>query len=290
MVSISGLTKIAGGFISKNAPIILTVGGCVGMVATVVSAVIETPKAYGVLYDAENNEIIDPAPKKEDPFMNKVYYIWDVTKIVFPVVWPTILLGCASIGCVISAHYISNKRFRVMAETAQISAGLVKHYQNQLISEVGKQGEEQFRKKVLNSVSGNKAKKEIVDKKENYTVNEKEFVNTGFGSDLFLDENTGQVLVSSMSHMQDVANYFYKRTDHGVNVDDIIYWNDILDEFGERSIKFGGEYIGIDVGRDVNIHIDKNRTAMVNGRPAYILTYDVDILTDSHGNYFSALE
>lgn len=81
-------------FIKRNTPTVLTCLGAVGVVATTVMAVKETPKVLLLLEDSK---------EKKGEELTK----WEKVKIAGPVYMPSIITGAATIACIFGANIIN---------------------------------------------------------------------------------------------------------------------------------------------------------------------------------------
>ncbi|MBR5780386.1 MAG: hypothetical protein IKY27_00185 [Bacteroidales bacterium] len=83
-------------FFKRNGSTILTVLGGIGVVATSVMAVKDTPKAL---------RLLDEAKKKKGDDLTK----FEMVKVAGPVYIPTVLVGVSTLGCVFGANALNKK-------------------------------------------------------------------------------------------------------------------------------------------------------------------------------------
>lgn len=106
-------------FIFKNKATLLAIVGSIGVIVTAVSAVKATPKAIDILGRAEY-ENKEKLSKKEI-----------VAKTV-PVYIPTILIGTATIACIIGADILSKNQQKCIASAYILAENAYKDYKNKV--------------------------------------------------------------------------------------------------------------------------------------------------------------
>lgn len=116
--------KIAGGYISENAPTILTVLGIGGMTTAVVMATKEPTKVEEELYELEREE--KDADVEKHAIMPRV-------KIYAKHYWPTALVVITSAGCLIFANSINLKRNAALLAACQLSTMNVKDLKEKIV-------------------------------------------------------------------------------------------------------------------------------------------------------------
>ncbi len=119
------------GVVQKNSPAILTGLGVAGLISTTVMAVQATPKALCILEEdhLERNGTLGltdvKATKKE------------IIKLTWKCYIPTMIMGGFTIGCIISANNINNKRNAALASLYSLTEKSLKQYQEKVVETIG---------------------------------------------------------------------------------------------------------------------------------------------------------
>lgn len=165
----------------KKAPTILTVVGAVGMVATVVLAVSETPKALEVIENAKKNQ--------EEP-MTK----FDMVKATAPIYIPAALTGAATLGCFFGANVLSAKQIESLNGALLSAVTYHQAYREKCIDIAGSEVDEQIRT-------------ELARKFPNVHVNNLDIPDQKC---IWLDEDTGETIEAYEREIMD-AEYHINR-------------------------------------------------------------------------------
>ena len=119
-------------FIKRNAPTILTCLGAVGVVATTVMAVKETPKALSLLKDAKEE-------KGEE--LTK----FEKFKIAGPVYIPSAITGVATIACIVGSNMISKNQQAALMSAYALLDNSYKEYRKKTDELYGEEAGKQIR-------------------------------------------------------------------------------------------------------------------------------------------------
>lgn len=119
-------------FIKRNAPTILTCLGAVGVVATTVMAVKETPKVLTLLEDAKEK-------KGED--LTKL----EKFKIAGPVYVPSVITGVATIACIFGSNVISKNQQATLMSAYALLDNSYKEYKKKTDELYGEDAGRQIR-------------------------------------------------------------------------------------------------------------------------------------------------
>ena len=128
-INFKALGKNISLFARKHSPEILTGLGVIGMIATTVTAVSATPKALELI---EEN-------KDEDGHISKK----DVVKVTWKQYVPSVLIGTASIACIVGSNKISIHRSALLAAACSISEEKLKEYKNKVVDVFGEKKEKE---------------------------------------------------------------------------------------------------------------------------------------------------
>lgn len=166
-------------FLNRNASTILTCLGGVGVVATAVLAVKETPKALKVLERAEEE-------KGEE--LTKM----EIIKVAGPVYIPSVLVGVSTIACIFGSNMLNKRTQASLMSAYALLDNSYKEYRNK----VGELYGEDANEKITEELAKDKYKEDEIpvsdDKK------------------LFYDEFSGRMFESTINEVQN-AEYQINR-------------------------------------------------------------------------------
>lgn len=296
----TGITRVAGLKIKKYSPEILLGVGIVGGVASAVMACKATLKVNEVLDEAKGNlERIHEATKKGVTQAGEYYTEEDAKKdttlayiqsaVKFGKLYaPAVMLGTASVCCVLASNNIMRKRNLALAAAYMAEHTALKDYRQRVLERFGKDVERELRY----NIKAQEVEETVVDEKGNESV-VKKVVDV-------VDPNT----ISEFARVYDCGNigwtkdaeankYFLLQTQNHFNdllrIKKIIFLNDVYDALGFPRTKLGQSwgwayrpndpnYMGdnfIDFGI-FDIH-DPNKVAFVNGlERSILLDFNVD--------------
>lgn len=119
-------------FIKRNASTILTCIGAVGVVATAVMAVKETPKAMSLLDDAMEEK-------------GEALTTWEKVRIAGPVYAPAVITGAATIACIFGSNVLSKHQQATLMGAYALLDNSYKEYKNKVEELYGEEAGEQIR-------------------------------------------------------------------------------------------------------------------------------------------------
>lgn len=226
----------------KHAPTILTGIGVAGMVATVVTAVKVTPKAYSLLKEAEK--------EKEESLT-----VIETVKTTWKCYIPVALSGAASIFCVITANRIQTKRNAALNAACALAMSSAKDYREKVIETIGEKKETAIRDEI--------AKDKI---KENPASNAKVF-STGKGETLCYDALSGRYFKSDINELKRVLNdtNFVLLNETEVTLNEIYY------SIGLDGIKLG-ENLGWNIYKGM-IEMRFSTQMSDDGKPCIVMDF-----------------
>ena len=246
----------AGAFGKKNLPTILTCVGCVGFVATVYEASKATPGYMRVREEYERRKNED---HEEIKFSEKAIDAVDAY-------WKAAVLGVASMGCFVMANKINLER--IAALTAGYS--LIERKHREYVDKA-------------QEILGAKEKKipEAIAVDKISTINTSalgnRIVNTGMGSTLLMDANTGHLFYSDINYIRSAVNTLndnlLKQVKSAPFADDRIC---ITDKEFYDAIKLPMEShvwdnLGVEYGRDGLFEVDLDTTTLTEDKVPCIL-------------------
>jgi len=239
--------KSASQVFRRNSPTILTGLGVAGLVSTTVMAVRATPKALQIL-ELAREEKKRPLTKME------------VVKTAYPYYIPPIILGGATIGCIIGANSINLKRNAALASAYSITEATLKDYKAKV-------------QKTLGEKETQKIKDELAkDKIEGDPLDQHHVFMTGHGDTLCYDAYTGRYFKSDKEQIKRAEN----QLNRNLLVDDFVSLNEVYDYLGLEGVKLGDD-IGWQVAQDnyaIITFIFSSHLAS-NGVPCMVIDFEI---------------
>ena len=132
MSTVTDIAKQVGSAVAKNSPTILTAVGVAGVASTAVLAVKATPEALNLIEVEEINREGTVGP--EDPI---VLSKKDIVKLTWRCYIPSILMGGATIACIISATTIGARRNAALLSVYTLADKALTEYQEKVIETIG---------------------------------------------------------------------------------------------------------------------------------------------------------
>lgn len=260
----TGLSKLGGGIL-RNSPTILTTLGAVGVAGTSIKAVTATPRALVLLEKARVSEMSKTTPLisywpetsfKKGPLTTLAY----INAIYKPYL-PAILLGVASIGCIVGSHRISLKRQAVLFSAYQIATTKAEEYQEKVIELFGKTKEKSIHDAIAKDhVEANPS--------ENTQV-----IFTGEGEHMMYDEHSGRYFKSDIQKVRAAVN----NINQNLNENRFVCVNDFYNDIGLPAIGLGSDLGWNSEKSPINTYFSSQVTD--SGAPC--LTIDFNVAPDS---------
>lgn len=235
-------------FVDKNSPVILTSLGVVGVISTAVSAIHATPKALQIL--EKSGDIREFKTWEKD---KKLEFVKDISKTYAP----TIIMGGATILCIVGANRIASKRTVALASLYSIAEKNLDRYKikaNEIIGEKKMQ-------KVRDAVE--------VEKTEAFPVEQEVIFATGKGNNLCFETFTGRYFRSDIEQIRKTINDMNFELLNNM----CLSLNSFYAELGLPRIDIGDE-----VGWTADNIIDASFTCKLaeTGEPCLIMTLNVE--------------
>ena len=202
------LCSNAGQYLRRNSSTILTVVGAIGVGATAVAAVKDTPKAL---------RLLESAKEEKGEELTKL----ETIKIAGPVYIPSIILGVSTIACIVGANVLNKRQQAALMSAYALLDNSYKDYKKKAQELYGDDADIQIKK----SIAEDKYK-------------EADIVVDG-NKQLFYDDFSGRYFESTM---EDViwAEYELNRT---VSIYGGVYLNDFYDFLNIPTTDYGN-YLG----------------------------------------------
>ena len=256
------MNKIAK-FIGKNSPTILIGTGIAGFVGTVIFAAKGVPKARILMI--EKRMELDDSDKVDRPEVEKL----KIYAAAIPAYIPSIVLGSFSIFCFLFANKIHLDRQAALFGAYSFVDKTLTAYKEELA--------DKLEPKALKGIEDGVARRrvetmQLEPPKDVYIVNEDE--------QLFMDGVTGQVFKSTIQEVREAEYQVNKEL--GTCIGGAVDHNFFMDCLGLQHTK-AGEILGWDILRSSGDHMDIRfiNGNLKNGKPCWILQYDVEALVMS---------
>lgn len=132
----SRLIRQAGLFLSKNMPTILTVAGSVGVVLTAVTTANATVKAICLVNEAEC--------QKKDTLTKKEVFVTTAPSYI-----PPILIGSATIACVVASNLLNKRQQASLASAYMLLDTTFRDYKNKVVEMYGENADKDVKAELL---------------------------------------------------------------------------------------------------------------------------------------------
>jgi len=205
-MNIRGMLNAAKKFTIKHGPEILTAIGTIGLVASGIMAVNQTPRAIEIL-EQHKDEIGELTPQEKIKACWKTYL-------------PSVLMATSSISCIIFARRIDAKRMAAWAAAYQMSESALLRLEDSVKKEFGENKLQKVK---------DEADLSIIDENP---IDPSDIYNTGDGDDLFVDYYSGHAFRSSPQAVKTYYNHFISE----LLLKDTLSVNDWLSEIGLKPL------------------------------------------------------
>lgn len=212
--------------IKKHSPEILTGIGIAGMITTTVLAVKATPKAISLI-EKEKERQTKVQEELNGPRV-KVIPVEEIKPIdAIKVAWkcyiPSVVIGGASVACLIGASSVNAKRNAVLATAYKLSESALVEYREKVIETIGEKKERAIRGEI------NK------DRLENNPVNNNNVIITGNGDTMCYDHYSKRYFKSNMDNIKKAINEINRI----MLLESYVSLNDFYSEIGLDCTEYG---------------------------------------------------
>lgn len=251
--------KMATRVLKKRSPEILTGFGIAGMVTTTVLAVKATPKALTLIQDAEIEKVDVRVEEGKGPDeLVKTLTPAEVVKVAWKPYIPAVLLGTASVACLIGANSVHTRRHAALYSAYKLSETALTEYKDKVKEIVPEKKVKEIKQKLAEDKVENVVKNED-DKEQKAKV-----IVSNDGDTWFVDPFTnGSFLCTETKIREAIVNLNYRLMDEM-----FVSLSDLYDELGLEHTQNSDE-IGwcIDDGK---IQPDFSDAIVKNGK-AYVV-------------------
>lgn len=266
---ISFLEK-AENFTKKNSPAILTGAAIVGVLSTAYSAYKAGLRADKIL-EVYRADMKDCHPKDKEA---KRAVVGETAKKLIPVVAPPVIMGAATISCIVGSHSVSSRRIAALSAAYSLSESTVKNLNNKMEEILGEKKTRAIKDAVM------KDKLHADAEKDRKTLSDNNFVIPGDGTVLCKDLYSGRLFYSNAEKIKQAI----AKCSYDIVSDMWISLNDFYYEINSPQLE------PIPMGEDLGWNIDDTNagklpitlTALLtdDGKPCLCVDYDIGIRSD----------
>lgn len=232
----------------RHLPTILTIAAIGGVIATGALAVKGTTRAVEILDFEKKKKRYELKSDEEE--LTPV----EVVKAVYKEYFPTVLVGAATISCILSANSIHWRRLAAVQGVYVITETAYKEYRDKVTSMLGERKNQEIRDEIAQ------------DKIDANPVGKNEIIITGHGDNLCYDIISGRYFKSDIEKLRRVENQLNKImfTEMWIGL------NELYSEIGLPSISIGAD-IGWDVDEPIDFIFSSKLTE--DGEPCLVVGY-----------------
>lgn len=233
-------------FLSKHSPEILVGIGITGMVTSTVLAVKATPKALGLLEKA-----------KEEKYGEDLTTIETIKAAWKPYI-PSMIIGVASISCIIGASAVNTKRNAALATAYAISERSLLTYRDKVIETIGEKKDKEIREKIA---------QDEVDKKP---VSNSQVIITSKGNTLCMDALSGRYFRSDLDKIKKIIN----ELNRDIVTQNYVSLNELYYALGLEGLK-NGSRLGWNINEGL-IELSYSTCLAENDEPCIVINYETE--------------
>lgn len=196
--------KMAKKVVQKKSPEILTGLGIAGMITTVVLAVKATPKALDLIdeeIEKQNRKLSQEDYDSGQSTANQINKLKPVetVKVAWKPYIPALLLGSASVGCLIGANTVSARRHAALYSAYELSKTAYNELNEKVTEVVGEKKVTEIKQKLAEDKVNKVSPEGTIEKKSNVVI-------AGDGDTWFIDAMSNQPFLSSKNKLDAAAN------------------------------------------------------------------------------------
>jgi hypothetical protein len=215
-------------------------------------AVKATPKAIKII---EMEDRFREEEWKNNRDSGEPLTIIDTVELTWKVYAPSAVMGIISIGCVIGATSINNRRNVALSSLFAVAESTLKEYQAKVVETIGENKEKKLRADIAS------------DELSKNPLESKAIIVSGLGDTLCFDQYTGRYFKGDVEQIRKTVNDFNRQ----LLSDMRIPLNDLYSELGLAPVE-SGEYVGWDVEKGL-VDIDFSAKLASGNVPCVVLTF-----------------
>lgn len=257
-------------FTKKNSPTILAGMAIVGVISTAYSGYKAGSRADAIL-KAYREDMRDCHPNDKEA---KRAVIGETAKKMIPVMAPTVIMGSATVACIVGSHNVSSRRIAALSAAYTLSESTVKSLNSKMEEMLG----EKKTKAIRDSVMKDKLDKDR--KKDKQDLDSGNIIMTGNGTVLCKDLYSGRLFYSNAEKIKQAI----AKCSYDIVSDMYISLNDFYREIDSPNLE------PIPMGEDLGWNLDDTQngklpiylTALLteDGRPCLCVDYDISVRDD----------
>lgn len=258
------------GATKKNSPVILTGMAIAGVISTGIAAYKAGLKADAVL-KVYREDMRDCHPEDKEA---KKAVIKETAKKMIPILAPTVIMGGATIACVVGSHTASSRRIAALSAAYTLSESTVKNLNGKMEEMLGEKKTRAIKDAVM------KDKLHADSEKDKKTLASGDFVIPADGTVLCKDLYTGRLFYSNAEKIQQaIAKCSYEIvSDMWISLNDFF---EAIDSPQLTPVPMGND-LGWNIDDTQNGKLPITLTALLTDdmKPCLCIDYDIGIRQD----------
>lgn len=236
--------------VADNSPTILTT---IGVTGTVVTAYLTGRAAYRVGLDV-NAGHYEPLLEGKEP---EAYELKEKVQMYWKEFIPPVVVGAATVACVIGANRIGSRRAAAMAAAYSLLEKGFDEYKDKVKEEIGRQKEQRLRDDIAQ------------DRVDANPLSSNQVIITGNGDVLCYDQITGRYFNSNVEAIRKAQNDVNRDVIHNMYAS----LSDFYEKIGLPATGYSSE-----VGWNMDDYLDVSFSAVLSedGRPCIAISYQVN--------------
>lgn len=257
-------------FTKKNSPALLTGAAIVGVLSTAYSAYKAGLRADKILKEYRA-DMKDCHPKDKEA---KRAVVGETAKKLIPVVAPPVIMGVATISCIVGSHSVSSRRIAALSAAYSLSESTVKSLNGKMEEILGEKKTRAIKDAVM------KDKLHADSEKDRKTLSNGNFVIPGDGTVLCKDLYSGRLFYSNAEKIKQAI----AKCSYDIVSDMWISLNDFYFEIG--SPQLDPIPMGNDLGWDIadtqagKLPITLSALLTDDNKPCLCIDYDIGVRPD----------
>lgn len=257
-------------FTKRNSPVILTGFAIVGLISTAYSAYKAGPRADKIL-EEYRKDMEDCHPNDKEA---KRAVVGETAKKMIPVLAPPIVMGGATIACIVGSHSASSRRIAALSAAYSLSESTVKNLNNKMEEMLG----EKKARAVKDAIMKDKLRE--TEKKDQKLIADGNIYVPDNGYVLCKDLHTGRPFYSTAEKIKQAI----VKCSFDVQQDMWVSLNDFYDEVGSPQLDHVplGDNLGWNVEDTVRGQLPITLTAILtdDGKPCLCVDADISVRRD----------
>lgn len=230
-------------FIAQHSPAILSGCAIAGVVGTAALTAHAVPQAEDILFKEKY--------ERKEPELPLI----DTIKLTWKVYLPAVLMGAATIGCIVGSSAQSNARNAALASAYGLASATLNEYKDKVVEVIGEKKEQEIRDRIAD------------DHMKANPPREKDIVPTDKGNTLCFDRLSGRYFYSDIEYI----NRCIVDLNRVLVADDWVDLNWLYDRLGLEPVGMGDSY-GWHSGQEVELK-PSSRLAPNTDTPCYVVDF-----------------